>query len=344
MKLFKKLISLAVTLSLIIVPLTTQPALAETVSKPEKIDQLLADLGFTKEEIKGLKKSDEDANPDYNFKDEKVKQLKLKKKDILHLANLGFNKEEIEHMTLDAWNHFKDKNGELISVNTSYAISDSNTGSYKPTTKEVYEMKKAENDNTNGISYALCNPVYGCSGNNSSGSAIKLTVTVTRFNSDTYGIKSDFAWAKNPGAQYSDLFGSGHSPSMTLDYTSIYGYYCTDYYDLNTNTLEADLTTPINGKIFPDIAGYSHLLALHSNSYQTSTGKWLISKAHFGYTFGEAKMSYGTSASAYAYYTNVKTEWVKSYYVSFPPATVGLSVTPTTVQDIMPNAAVSFTK
>ncbi|MFF3024385.1 hypothetical protein ACFVRR_17300 [Gottfriedia sp. NPDC057948] len=303
---------------------------------------MLDQLGFTKEEIKNLKKPNEFADTEYNFSHQEVKDLKLKKKDIIHLINLGFTKENIEHITLEDWLHFKNKDAELVTVNTSYALRNEETGDFIPTTKEVFEQQKAKKENTGEVStLALCDPNVGCTAHNS-GSSIKLTVTVVR-SGTIYAINSSFEWSSNPANLYRDLLSSGYHDYLTMDFSSIYGNYETDYYDLNTNTLKHTTNTALGGKNASSTTGYTQYIDLHSNSYQLSTGQWVTSKYHGGYTYGEFYWSSGTSASAFTYYTHVKTSWNTSWTLSYPWS-VGVTIDQTTQDQVIPDASVSFTK
>jgi hypothetical protein len=171
---------------------------------------------------------------------------------------------------------------------------------------------------------------------------VKLTVAVTH--SSRYAIVSDFDWVNDSNERHIDLFGSGHKENLTIDYDSIFGTWTTDYYD--NYGYVTDRSSSLGRPQYTDPNGYAHKLDRSSSKHQEFwqyNGKWLHANDDSGYTYAEFYWSYGTSSSAYANYTHMKTGWSSSYSVSIPLGS-SISVSGTSSDIKIPNAAVSFKK
>ncbi|WP_029326392.1 hypothetical protein [Bacillus sp. m3-13] len=329
--------------------LSFSPAAAESSTvKTKSKNEMLELLGFTKEDVKSLLSN----KGEVKLKGENKEKLNLNKKDILHLANLGFTKERIERFTQRDWDHFKDKEpADLVDVKVSYSKYNELTGKMEPATKEEYETaeknnkekyKKAKKNKSPGgeFSAQLCDIDTTCEGSNSS-SMVRLVVAATH--STTYAIVSDFDWVYDSNERHIDLFGSGHKEALTVDYSTIFGSWTTEYHD-NYGYVASRTTS--TGSYYPDSNGYYHKLDRDSYSheeYWQRDGQWLQAVDDSGYTYAEFDWSYGTSSSAYALYTHMKTGWSTSFGVSLP-AGASISVSNTTSDVPISSAAVSFTK
>ncbi|ESU71911.1 hypothetical protein T260_11215 [Geobacillus thermopakistaniensis] len=349
----KKLLSFSLFMFVMLFSAMVPLASASNITSDKNaknVNRMLELLGFSKEDIKDLKANKFDV-ADIDFKNKDVRNLKLKKKDILFLAHFGFTKERIEHFTLNDWDHFKNmEEPELVDVNVSYFKVDENNGELIPITKYEFEENKKQreayydeikkNPNVTLIT-SLCDPDNTCNGSNSS-SMVKLTVAVTH--SSKYAIVSDFDWVNDSNERHVDLFGTGHKEALTVNYESIFGSWTTEYYD--NYGYVAERTSYFNGATYKFSTGYVHKLDRNSSTHQEFwqyNGKWIHAQDDSGYTYAEFVWSSGTSSSAYANYTHMKTGWSSSFSVSMPLG-ASISVSGTTSYIQIPNAAVSFTR
>lgn len=314
-------------------------------TKQMNINEQLKLLGFTKEEVKSLKGKDKNNSLKSNtFKSKHG--LKLKKKDILHLASFGLTKDSIENLTKLEWEKFAAKETpEIVELNVSYSKVDDD-GTTTPITEQEYTKAEKEHKNKqvkkdrSEFELFLCDPDTTCEASNSS--YVKLTVSVTH--SNTYAIVSNFDWLSDDNDRHVDLFGSGHKEALTIDYNSIFGSWTTEYYD-NYGYVHSN-TSYLGYPDHPDANGYAHELNRNAYDHQEFiqyNGSWTQARDDEGYTYADFVWSYGTSSSAYANYTHMNSSWSTSYGVSVPLG-ASISVSGTTSDQKANSAAVSFTK
>jgi hypothetical protein len=308
------------------------------------VNKMLYELGYTKNDLTRMIENGQESS-DLKFKNAEMDKLKLKKKDILKLANLGFTKEQIQNFTLTEYNHFKDYNNQLLDVNTSYIELKKGEKTFSTTSESEYLERKQLDDSSNTMSAMLCDPYYGCS-NSIPYSWIKVTEAVSKATSSStrYGVTTSFKWLTKPNYRYTDLFGTQVKDNLTIDYNSIFGSYEADLYNDNTNTFVTSKTQYLGEPGIEKTNWYAHRINLYDAFYQVN-GQWLATRNDNGYTYADCYLNNtsATSSTTAGSYTHIYTEYNYSWSIGYPWSG-SITVDGTSSKSYGPSVAISFTK
>jgi hypothetical protein len=220
----KKMIYILLFISLVAI----LPQAAIATDKPNvklNSNELLEQLGFSKEELNDLKK-----NPN------RVGINGFKKKDILRYAQLGYSKQQILDFNGIDINYLDGMEGELIGIDSKFMkITKEGTVelSKQQYDEEVAAYHSKKNKSKVTISAICDTSTSTCPDSEPTSNWMYLSSRISRISGTSpqeYIIVHDFTWTKQPFYTYKDAVGIAHHSSMSPIQNSEYLKYSVDKY------------------------------------------------------------------------------------------------------------------
>ncbi|MBP3953115.1 hypothetical protein [Bacillus suaedae] len=341
----KKLLSFILIVSFVFAfPLSGFAAKSDSVNNGDK-SKLFEKLGY--ENLSTL-----EANPEDTFLNEKEpvgqkvelnsksklktqKQLKLKNKDFLRYAELGFSKEEVLDFTEADIAKLQDKHGSLVSVEDTYYKVTKEGSEVVPEDEALIEIEKAKNQTVNNHG-EVSTQAFKAVPDTEDLSWMKMTTTVSSLGNNKYAIKNSYTWKTEPVFVLQDAVGISYSSHLTYLANSEYLKYTYDRYQ---NVFGGNYYDTKSGYVWsaqdkdPGVA-FRYDLKGRDGDY--------VCVNHRGFAYVEIERSNKnyTSANAYGHYSHTEVAIAGSIGVKI--STNNLSVTGATKVTKMDSTGVTI--
>lgn len=161
------------------------------------------------------------------------------------LRQLGFTEDEIDTMSLEEFNKYKNLNGQLLTTDASFYKVVSNLSGTLVTATRVTEKEALAGSNPppsgNGKD-VIKPPVVPMASDTQTTSWLKMTTSSSKLSNGNIQLKNSFKWLKQPNITLTDVVGISHSASaVKVPGTEGFAYKYTD--GKGTHTLGAKSTT-----------------------------------------------------------------------------------------------------
>ncbi|XZF74939.1 hypothetical protein ACSBO6_15165 [Bacillus sp. AL-1R] len=152
--------------------------------------------------------------------EELVSPVQFNTLERIKLQNLGFSTEEINSMTVEEYNDFKDLYGSNLALDENYYKLTQDIPYSDPAVEEISKAQAINEINTTKL---------GRGTNSKTTGYLKMTTSSSKLSNGNTLIKNSFTWLKTPNMKLTDVVAITHSTSsVKIPNTDKFSYKYTD--------------------------------------------------------------------------------------------------------------------